>query len=52
MMYEMGYTFQEIRSMTVPELNFIIEGIKWIKKEEAEQAKRAGAKVRSRARRR
>lgn len=51
-MYEMGYTLEQIRSMTLEELNFIVEGLKWIKKEEAEQAKKAGAKVKARARRR
>lgn len=50
-MYEMGYTFEEVSKMTLEQLNFLIEGIKWVKKEEAEAMRKAGAKARVRRRR-
>jgi len=51
-MHEMHYTFEEIRTMTLDQLNFLAIGIKRLKEEEAKTARRAGSKIRAKRPRR
>lgn len=40
-MYEFGYSFEDVERMTMEQLNFLAEGIKWYKEAEAEAVRRA-----------
>jgi hypothetical protein len=40
-MHEMHYTFEDVKAMTLDEVNFLAEGIKRLKKEESKAMERA-----------